>query len=228
MKKEYQALISNETWTLVPSIHNQNIVGNKWIFFVKKNLDGSVNRYITRLVAKGFKQVPVSDFSETYSPVVKASTIRVIRSLAVHFRWSICKLDINNAFLNGNLEEEVYTNQPEGSVDTSKPDYVCKLKRALYGIRQSPTAWFDRLKSTLVSWGFTNTKSDNSLFIQRVGKSVLYILVYVDDIIVTGSHPDMIKSFICTLHITFALKDIGELSLFLGMEAHLEINLDCI
>ncbi|KAK9135050.1 hypothetical protein Syun_014380 [Stephania yunnanensis] len=220
MDKEYQALMQTRTWSLVPPSDNQNIVGNKWIFSVKKNFDGSINRYKARLVAKGFKQVPGIDFDETYSPVVKSSTIRIILSLAVQFNWPLRQVDINNAFLNGNLVEEVYTNQPMGFVDSSQPMAVCKLHKALYGLRQAPRAWFDQLKSTLLSWGFSNSKADNSLFIFHHDKVVLYVLVYVDDIIVTGSNVSYIQSFIDRLNSRFALKDIGDLSLFLGMEAH--------
>ncbi|KAK9110455.1 hypothetical protein Sjap_018515 [Stephania japonica] len=135
MDKEYHALIKNGTWSLVPYNKNQNLVTNKWIFSIKRNSDGSINRYKARLVAKGFKQVPGIDFDEVYSPVVKAATIRVILSLAVQFGWSLRQLDINNAFLNGSLSEEVFTNQPQGFVNSVHPDYVCRLHKALYGLR---------------------------------------------------------------------------------------------
>ncbi|KAK9102913.1 hypothetical protein Sjap_020167 [Stephania japonica] len=219
MDKEYHALIKNGTWSLVPYNKNQNLVTNKWIFSIKRNSDGSINRYKARLVAKGFKQVPGIDFDEVYSPVVKAATIRVILSLAVQFGWSLRQLDINNAFLNGSLSEEVFTNQPQGFVNSVHPDYVCRLHKALYGLRQAPRAWFDKLKYTLVSWGFYNSKADNSLFVFKNGSQVLYLLVYVDDIIVTGSNNSLIQSFISKLHDSFALSDIGELNYFLGMEA---------
>ncbi|KAK9144280.1 hypothetical protein Sjap_004183 [Stephania japonica] len=218
MDKEYHALMQNTTWSLVPASSSQNVVDNKWIFSIKRNSDGSINRYKARLVAKGFRQVPGIDFGETYSPVVKAATIRVILSLAVQLGWSLRQLDINNAFLNGTLSEEVFTNQPLGFVDSQFPSHVCKLHKALYGLRQAPRAWFDKLKSTLVSWGFRNSKADNSLFVFRSESTVLYILVYVDDIIVTGSQISSIQSFINKLHTSFALKDIGELNYFLGME----------
>ncbi|KAK9092731.1 hypothetical protein Syun_027642 [Stephania yunnanensis] len=107
-----------------------------------------------------------------------------------------------------------------GFVDSSQPMAVCKLHKALYDLRQAPRAWFDQLKSTLLSWGFSNSKADNSLFIFHHDKVVLYVLVYVDDIIVTGSNVSYIQSFIDRLNSRFALKDIGDLSLFLGMEAH--------
>ncbi|KAK9089364.1 hypothetical protein Scep_028446 [Stephania cephalantha] len=123
MEMEYKALIRTGTWSLVPASSSHNIVGNKWIFSIKKNSDGSVSRYKARLVAKGFKQMPGIDFDETYSPVVKASTIRVILTVAVQFGWSIRQLDINNAFLNGSLIEDVYTNQPLGFVDKLSASY---------------------------------------------------------------------------------------------------------
>ncbi|KAK9157462.1 hypothetical protein Scep_004036 [Stephania cephalantha] len=218
MEKEYQALMKNDTWSLVSPSKNQNVVANKWIFTVKKNSDGTVNRYKARLVAKGFKQIPGIDFSETYSPVIKSATIRIIFSIAVTYGWSIRQIDINNAFLNGQLMEEVYTHQPAGFVDDSNPHHVCRLHKALYGLRQAPRAWFDQLKGALLSWGFQNSKADSSLFITTWETSPLYVLIYVDDIIVTGAKPAAIQSFINKLNTTFALKDIGELSLFLGFE----------
>ncbi|KAK9157808.1 hypothetical protein Scep_004382 [Stephania cephalantha] len=181
----------------------------KWIFSIKRNSDGTINRYKARLLAKGFKQVPGIDFDEIYIPIVKSATVRIIISLVVHFGWSLRQLDINNAFLNGHLVEEVFTNQLVGFVDSSNPTAVCHLHRVLYGLHQAPRSWFDRLKANLLSWGFQNSKADNLLFIFRDGSVVLYILVYVNDIIVTGSDVSVIQKFTSKLHGCFALKDIG-------------------
>ena len=125
------------------------LVGNKWIFRVKQNSDGTINRYKARLVAKGFLQTEGVDYQETFSPVVKAATIRIVLSMDVINNWKLRQVDINNAFLNGELTETVYMPQPEGFVDTDHPRYVCKLKKALYGLKQAPRAWFDKLRSVL-------------------------------------------------------------------------------
>lgn len=128
-----------------------NIVGNKWIFRIKRNADGSVQRYKTWLVAKGFHQSLGIDFFETFSPVVKASTIRVVLSIAVMNGWKLRQLDFNNAFLNGTLDEDVFICQPSGYVDNRFPDHVCKLNKAIYGLKQALRAWNNKLKTTLVS-----------------------------------------------------------------------------
>ncbi|KAH9661600.1 retrovirus-related pol polyprotein from transposon RE1 [Citrus sinensis] len=144
---------------------------------------------------------------------------KLILSLAVLNHWSLRQVDINNAFLHGYLTEEVYMQQPEGFVDPAKPTHICKLQKALYGLKQAPRAWFDRLKTVLTTqWGFKNSKSDNSLFFQRTQGHLLLVLVYVDDIIVTGSDSIQIQQVINNLQSTFALKDLGELHYFLGIQ----------
>ncbi|KAH9752991.1 retrovirus-related pol polyprotein from transposon RE1 [Citrus sinensis] len=218
MKAEYNALISNGTWTLVPRTENHKLIGNKWVFRIKTNTDGSVEKYKARLVAKGFQQIEGVNYFETFSPVVKSATVRVILSLAVMNQWQIRQVDVNNAFLNGDLTEEVYMRQPEGFVDPQRPDSVCKLHKALYGLKQAPRGWFDKLKSSLIQWGFKNSKSDTSLFLRRTKSSIIIILIYVDDILIIGSDCVELEEFIKLFSSTFALKDLGRLSYFLGIE----------
>ncbi|KAH9753212.1 retrovirus-related pol polyprotein from transposon RE1 [Citrus sinensis] len=134
------ALMQNGTWSLVPRIADQKVVGNKWVYRVKYNTDGSVAKYKARLVAKGFQQIMGVNCFETFSPVIKPATVRVILSLAVMNQWKIRQVDVNNAFLNGELTEEVFMDQPEGFVDVEKPEYVCKLHKSLYGLKQAPRA----------------------------------------------------------------------------------------
>ena len=146
MQEEFNALMRNQTWYLVPPEQNIKLVGNKWIYRVKQNSDGSINKYKARLVAKGFLQTEGVDYQETFSPVVKAVTIRIVLSLAVINNWKLRQVDINNAFLNGELSETVYMPQPEGFENSEHPNYVCKLKKALYGLKQAPRTWFDKLR----------------------------------------------------------------------------------
>ena len=176
MNAEFQALLKNQTWDLVPFQEDMNIVTNKWVFRVKYKADGSVDRFKARLVAKGFQQVAGIDFFETFSPLVKAFTIRVIFSLAVTNGWDIQQVDVNNAFLNGTLQETIFMVQPEGFEDSYKLTHVYKLKKALYGLKQAPRAWFDRLKTALLDWGFTNSVSDTSLFYYKVNNKLLLVL----------------------------------------------------
>ncbi|KAK0600695.1 hypothetical protein LWI29_017553 [Acer saccharum] len=167
MSAEYDALVTNDTWKLVPSSSTQNVVGCKWIFRIKRHPDGSVARYKARLVAKGFNQRPGIDFTETYSPVVKPVTVRLILTFAVINGWPLRQLDVNNAFLQGSLTDDVYMEQPVGFVDASLPHHMCKLQKAIYGLRQAPHAWYNELRTFLLATGFLNSKCDASLFVRH-------------------------------------------------------------
>lgn len=165
MDAEFDALLRNGTWTLVKSPPSANVVGNRWIYRVKRRADGTIERYKARLVAKGFHQLEGLDYNETFSPVIKHATVRIVLSLALSYGWHIKQLDIQNAFLHGFLEEDVYMTQPQGYQHPGFPTHVCKLRRSLYGLRQAPRAWFFRLTDALKILGFQSSKSDTSLFI---------------------------------------------------------------
>lgn len=137
MQEEFNALLRNNTWTLVPPRPGFNIVGCKWVYKTKRKADGSIERYKARLVAKGFHQQQGIDFDETFSPVVKAPTTRVVLSLACAYGWPLRQLDVRNAFLHGDLIEEVYMTQPLGFIDPVRPHYVCRLHKAIYGLNLS-------------------------------------------------------------------------------------------
>ncbi|KAM2974416.1 hypothetical protein FF1_000710 [Malus domestica] len=138
MQKEFNALKAQGTWELVSPPHNRMVIRSKWVYKIKKNSDGSVARYKARLVAQGFSQEQGLDYSETFSPIVRHTTVRMILSLAAVRKWELRQLDIKNAFLHGELQEEVYMKQPQGFVDQNNPNYVCKLVKSLYGLKQAP------------------------------------------------------------------------------------------
>ena len=140
MQEEIKALIQNRTWDLVPRPPTTNIVGSKWVFKTKLKEDGTIDRYKARLVARGFSQIPGLDFGETFSPVIKHTTIRMIFSLAVTLGWKMRQLDVKNAFLHGFLKEEVFMEQPLGFINEDLPNHVYKLNRSLYGLKQVPRA----------------------------------------------------------------------------------------
>ena len=218
MADEFNALQRTGTWTLVPYKSSMNVLPNKWVYRIKKNSDGSIERFKARLVANGFHQQEGIDFCETFSPVVTHATIRLILSIALHFQWPIRQLDVQNAFLHGTLNEEVYMRQPAGFIDPQFPSHVCRLRRSLYGLKQAPRAWFQCFSQKLEELGFTASQADSSLFTYFDGSTILYLLIYVDDILITGNTNAHLSQFITQLGTHFAMKDLGPLHYFLGME----------
>ena len=162
MEQEYQALLRNQTWTLVPPQSRVNVIDSKWVFKVKRHSDGSIERYKARLVARGFRQRFGLDYEDTFSPVVKPTTIRLLLSLAVTRGWFLRQLDVQNAFLHGVLAEEVYMRQPPGFSDPDRPDHLCRLSKAIYGLKQAPRAWHARLAMALRAHGFASSTADSS------------------------------------------------------------------
>jgi len=221
MQVKYDALLKNNTWSLVPLPSGRTPMGCKWVFRVKENPDGSVNKYKARLVAKGFHQKYGDNYTETFSPVIKPDTVRTILTLALSKKWPLKQLDVNNAFLNGSLTETVYMIQPPG-FESSNKSLVCKLNKALYGLKQAPRAWFDKLQTTLVQFGFLPSKCDPSLFVYSHNSNLLYMLVYVDDIIITGNNSTLLHQLINQLNAAFSLKELGDLEYFLGIKVKLQ------
>ncbi|KAM1807138.1 hypothetical protein ACFX11_030192 [Malus domestica] len=166
MQDEINALNAQNTWTLIPLPIGKNLVGCKWVYKLKRNLDAFIARYKARLVAKKYSQEEGIDYTETFSPVVKPTTVRLILALAAQFNWSLRQLDVRNAFLHGDLLDEVYMSQPPGFVCSSHPsNYVCKLQKSLYGFKQALRAWNEKFTSFLPSLGFKASFADPSLFV---------------------------------------------------------------
>ncbi|XP_056687859.1 uncharacterized mitochondrial protein AtMg00810-like [Spinacia oleracea] len=183
---------------------------------IKKKSDGSFERHKACLVGDGRSQQKGVDCEETFSPVVKPTSIRALLSIALSNSWPIHQLDVKNAFLHGTLNETVYMHQPMGFRDPNYPDYVCLLKKSLYGLKQDPRAWYQRFADFVATLGFSHSKSDHS-FIYHRGTDVAYILLYVDDIILTASSNTLRKSIMTLLSAEFSMKDLGPLSYFLGI-----------
>uniref|UniRef100_A0A2N9E4D6 Reverse transcriptase Ty1/copia-type domain-containing protein n=1 Tax=Fagus sylvatica TaxID=28930 RepID=A0A2N9E4D6_FAGSY len=172
----------------------------------------------TWLVAKGFHQQQGVDYAETFSPVIKPPTVRLILSLAVSHNWPLQQLDVKNAFLHGTLKEEVYMAQPQGYVDSSHPHYVCKLHKSIYGLKQAPRAWFESFTTQLLHLGFIASTADSSLFIYHHHTVIAYLLLYVDDIVLTSNSTSFLDGLILQLRKVFDIKDLGPLHYFLGLQ----------
>jgi len=203
--------------SLFEPVPKPNAVTGKWVFKHKFKADGSLERYKGRWVFRGFTQHPGVDFAETFSPIVKPATVRTVLSLALSRSWPIHQLDVNNAFLQGNLSETVYCAQPAGFEDSARPDHVCRLNRSLYGLKQAPRAWYSRFASFLLQLGFVEAKTDTSLFVYHAGADTVYLLLYVDDIVLTASSSGLLQRTISALQHEFSMKDLGTLHYFLGM-----------
>lgn len=188
------------------------------MFKVKENLDGTVLRLKARLVAKGLNQKEGFDFTETFSPMIKPVTIRLVLTLALSYNWPINQLDVHNAFLHGNSEEEVFMKQPLGFEHSDKT-LVCRLEKAIYGLKKTPRAWFEKFALVLTSLGFIASKCDSSLFVRSSNNHKIFVLVYVDDILVTGSSKEGISHLIINLNQHFSLRNLGQINYFLRVEA---------
>jgi hypothetical protein len=194
-------------------------VGCRWVFTIKYKADGTIERCKARLVAKGYTQTYGIDYMETFSPVAKLNTVRIILSLAVNLDWPLHQFDVKNAFLHGTLQEEVYMELPPScKQQTEGNKQVCRLRKSLYGLKQSPRAWFGRFTNFMKTVGYTQSNSDHTLFLKHNEKHITILIVYVDDIIVTGDDSGERKRLHEHLAREFEMKDLGELKYFLGIE----------
>lgn len=217
MTDELSALLSNNIWGLVPRLPGANVVTGKWVFKHKFRSDGSLERYKARWILHGFTQRPGVDFDETFSPAVKPATIRTVLIVALSQNWSVHQLDVKNAFLHRTLHETVYSVQPYGFVDSTRPDFVCRLNKSLYSLKQAPRAWYSRFATHILSSGFLSAKSDSSLFVYRRSFETVYLLLYVNDIVLTASSDHLLHQVITALQQEFSMKDLGPLHHFLGL-----------
>jgi hypothetical protein len=215
---EYASLMENKTWTLTPLPKGRKAIGCKWVFRVKRNADGSIEKYKARLCAKGYSQVKGLDFNETFAPVAKFSSLRILLSIAAVQDLEVHHMDVKCAFLNGDLEEEIYMQQPEGFIEEGKESLVCKLQRSLYGLKQSPRAWNQKLDAELKELGFMRSEADHSLYIHFHEHDLVFVIVYVDDMLILSNSIPQVQALKRNLERKFKMTDLGEATFFLGME----------
>eukprot|EP00253_Pinus_taeda_P016109 PITA_16109 len=217
MNEEYRSLLENDTWDLVPLPKGCKLVRCKWVYRTKYGPDGKVDKHKARLFAKGFSQVEGIDYTETFSPVAKMNSIHLVLSLAVSLKWEVHQMDVKSAFLHGDLHEEIYMEQPVGFVQTDS-SLVCRLKKSLYGLKQAPWAWYAKMDSFLLESGFSRCHSDNTIYTEKEGKSLIILVLYVDDLILTGSDPNLITHVKSSLKKKFEMTDLGHLHYFLRLQ----------
>ncbi|KAG7563872.1 Integrase catalytic core [Arabidopsis suecica] len=218
MNEEIKMIEKNRTWSLVEKPEKKNVISVKWIYRIKTDANGVPFKYKARLVARGFSQEYGVDYLETFAPVSRHDTIRAVLALAAQMQWKLYQMDVKSAFLNGELEEEIYVAQPPGFIVEGEEEKVLRLRKALYGLKQAPRAWYGRIDSYFLQHGFQRSMNDAALYVMKKDKDILVVSLYVDDIIVTGNNTQLIDKFKEEMKLEFEMTDMGLLNYFLGME----------
>jgi len=217
MHVKIKALELNDTWILTNLPKHKTIIGCKWVYKIKHRSNGSIERYKARLVAKGYTQVEGQDYLDTFSLVAKLITVRLLLALAAINQWHLKQLDVNNAFLHGDLNEEMYMTIPQ-VMQVAWPGQVCKLQRSLYGLKQASRQWYAKLSFFFVSYGYKQYDSNHSFFIKHGFNTIVVLLVYVDDIVLSDNDMFEIQRITYLLDSASQIKDLGDLRCLLGFE----------
>lgn len=223
IQEELDALKKNGTWILVKPDQASNVVDSKWLFRIKKEA-GNKTRYKARLVARGFSQRKGIDYDETFSPVVRHSSLRLLIALAANLGLKIEHMDVKTAFLNGNLNEKVFMRQPPHFEEKGKEDYVCLIQKSLYGLKQAPRSWNMKLHTELESLNFKRCKNEPCVYIRRTNKDTTILAIYVDDILIFHNNDKEVAKVKRELMSKFEMKDLGRAELFLGLRIKQEQN----
>jgi transposase InsO family protein len=212
IQEEMQAMHDNNTWEVIVKPEKCRVIQSKFVFKVKRDENGEVNKFKCRLVAKGFQQNDV--YEEIYSPVLRLNTLRSLLSIAVNEKLIIHQMDVCNAFLHGELKETVYMSLPD---DKKTDNKVCKLKKAIYGLKNAPIEWYRKFNKFMIAEKYKKLETDNCLYIKKINEEILYVSIYVDDILVMGSTENEIENLKVKLKENFKMKDLGLLSYYLGI-----------
>ena len=216
MQREYDSLMTNEVWSLVSRPTKRQPSTGEWHFAVKVNEDGKVTKYKALFVARVFTQTPGLDYHETYSPTVRLSTLRTVLACGVRHGIKFRQMDIKSAYLNAPIDEEIFLEQSEG-FKQGDSDMVCKLKRSLYGLKQSGRNWYECLAHQLEQLGFHSSQHDKCLWTQKRGNHLCWALVWVDDIVYGSTDEDFGRWFAAEVGKPFTIGDFGPLAWFLGI-----------
>ena len=213
---EYNSLIKNKTWKLVELPPGRKAIGYKWVFKLKHNVDGRVERLKARIVAKGYAQKYGIDYDEISSPVVRFYSIRLLLTFAVQHDFLIHQMDVETAFLNGKLDEEIYMQQPEGYLKPRKEHLVCKLKKSLYGLKQSSRCWNKAFREGFEKISFTQASADPCVFIRKED-TLTIIAIHVDDMMILAENISEMQRLKESLKLQFKMKDMGEMHYYFGV-----------
>ena len=225
MKEEMDSLYKNDTWTLVEKPDKKKVVGCKWVYKLKQGITGvEPVRFKARLVAKGFTQKEGIDFTEVFSPVVRHASIRIILSLVAVNNMHLEQMDVKTAFLHGELQEYIVMAQPEGFTDKSKADWVCHLKKSLYGLKQSPRQWYLRFDSFMLEQKFQRCNLDCCVYFREDSGMMVYLVLYVDDMLIASVSMSLIEDLKQKLKGEFDMKDLGPAKKILGMQLYRDIK----
>ncbi|KAM1444438.1 hypothetical protein ACFX2I_040587 [Malus domestica] len=212
------SMYQNQVWTLVDPPEGIVPVRNKLVFKRKIGAEGNVETYKAKLVAQGYRQREEIDYEETFSPVAMIKSIRILLAIAAYHDYEIWQMDMKTAFLNGYLEEELYMTQPEGFVSKSERTKVCKLQRSIYGLKQASRSWNIRFDTEIKTFSFTQNKDDNCVYQKVVGDVVVFLVLYVDDILLFGNDTAVVSFVKVWLSKTFHMKDLGDASYILAIK----------
>ncbi|CAI7739872.1 unnamed protein product [Closterium sp. NIES-53] len=226
MESELKSIEENGTWEFVELPEGRKAITSKWLFKIKSDANGNIERYRSRLVAKGYKQKEKVVYKELFAPVVKPTTLRILLTGSAIKGWVVKQMDVTTAFLNGVVEEEIFMAQPEGFDDGS--GRVLKLKKALYGLKQARRQWYLKLRRVLEEIGFTPSTADHSLFMLGEGEQRSFMVVYVDDILIFSPSSDLVKEVMLKLQDKFKCKALGDVSFYLGLHIERDVEKRCM
>lgn len=217
MKEEIDAIYGLGTFELVPLPPGRKAIGCKWVFRIKRDASGAITRYKARLVAQGFYQLPGIDFGETFAPVARIESLRILFALAAIYDWEIGQMDVKNAFLNGELKEEIYMDQPKGFVAEGKAGYVWRLLKSLYGLKQASRVWYQKFRAVLLKLGFHPLLADPCVFVRILEKRLSIIACHVDDLGLFCNSVAILTTLKAELKAEFEMTDLGEMKLIVGL-----------
>lgn len=217
---EIRTLIKADTWELVPRPADANVIGSKFVLRIKLKAGGAIDKFKARLVAQGFTQVEGVDYFLTFAPVAKLASLRIILAIAARNDWDVQVFDFHAAFLNGEFDdnEELYMEQPPDHEFANRRDYVLRLRKTIYGLKQSSRKWYEKLTASLATLGFAPLATDYAVFRLISGADIIILAIHVDDCTITGSSPLLIDSIQTRIGELFQITRLGDISWLLGME----------